>query len=66
MLQTGRMSEKCDSQSQIRLWPENEKRVKEFLKTTGMPFSTAQLCNWIIANADFEGTAKDALTKGRK
>lgn len=50
----------------IRLWPENEKRVKEFLKSTGMPFSPVQLCNWIIANADFEGTAKEALTKGKK
>lgn len=60
------MSDKCDSQAQVRLWPENEKRVKDFLKKTGMPFSSAQLVNWIVANADFEGTAKEALTKGKK
>jgi len=51
---------------QIRLWPENAKRVEKFLADTELPFSVTQLCNWIIANAHFDEVVKKSVAPRKK
>ena len=42
------MSKIHDSRKQIRLWPENERRLKELNATFPISFSLSQLANMVL------------------